>query len=178
LAIDRLNRMTALGMLALALVERGDTAEALRVLDEVVPQAVQFRIPQMHGLFLAFQGEARLQAGDLAGAHDLAARGETIAGQAGYRYALGWAQRVRSRIARAAGDRSEAARRLEQAIATFDGMGAPFEAARTRVEFAELLAQGHPTQARCQAQAGLAGLLSLQLTRHSARVQALLEQIG
>jgi tetratricopeptide (TPR) repeat protein len=178
LAIDRLNRMTALGMLALALVERGDSAEARRLLDEVVPLAVQFRIPQMHGLFLTFLGEVSMQAGDLVNARDAAARGAAITDQAAYRYGLGWALRVQGRIARATGDCSEAQTRLLQAVATFDEMGAPFEAARTRVELAEMLEGERPDQARALARQGLAGLNALNLVRHATRAKTLLARIG
>jgi DNA-binding SARP family transcriptional activator len=174
LALDPLNRMTAQGMLALAWVERGDTSQASGLLDEVVPQAARFRIPQMLGLFLAFRAEAALQAGDLLAARAFAERGAQITRDANYRYGLGWAQRVQSRIARAGGERGEAEDRLAQAIATFQGMGAPFEAARTRIELAELLEHERPAQARTLAQAGLVGLTALGLDRHAARAQALL----
>jgi hypothetical protein len=178
LALDPLNRMTAQGMLALALVERGESAEARAVLDEAIPKAVQFRIPQMHGLFLAFRGEAALQEADLAAAGDFAAQGADITRHAGYVYGLGWAQRVQARIADASGDESAAEARLNEAIATFDGMGAPFEAARTRVELGEWLerARRQPEAHAC-ASAGLTDLAALQLPRHADRARALLARL-
>jgi tetratricopeptide (TPR) repeat protein len=178
LALDPLNRMTAQGMLALAWVARGDTAQACGLLGEVVAQAAHFRIPQMHGLFLAFRAEAALQAGDLPAARECAERGAALTCEAGYRYGLGWARRVQSRVATAGGNRREAEDRLIQAIATFDGMGAPFEAARTRIELAELIEPDRLGEARTEAQAGLAGLMSLGLERQAARAQALLLRLG
>lgn len=170
LALDPLNRMTALGMLALALVERHDTAEAISVLDEAIPQAVQFRIPHMHGLFLAFRGEAALQAGRLPEAEALASQGAGITREARYVYGLGWAQRVLGRVALAAGDAALARARLAEAAQTFDAMGAPYEAARTRLELAALLQRLNlPAEAAPLAEAGLAVLTGLGLTAQAER---------
>lgn len=173
LALDPLNRMTSLGMLALALVERHDTAEACAVLDEAIPQAVQFRIPHMHGLFLAFRGEAALQAGDLAAARGLAEQGADITRNAKYIYGLGWAQRVLGRIALASGDRAAAQDWFLQAIRTFGDMGAPYEAGRTRLEMAAwLLDWQQPDDAAPWAREGLAALNTLQLHAQAARYSA------
>jgi len=136
LALDPLNRMTAQGMLALAHVARGESALAQAELAEATPLALKFGIPQLHGLFLTFGGEAALQQGDLAAARQLATQGEAITRHAGYAYGQGWSQRVLGRIARAEGDTAAACRALTQAIATFDAMGAPFETERTRAELA------------------------------------------
>lgn len=139
LALDPLNRMTAQGMLALAHVARGEAALAQAVLAEATPLALKFGIPQLHGLFLTFGGEAALQQGDLAAARQLATQGEVITRQAGYAYGRGWSQRVLGRIALAEGDAAAARHALAQAIVTFDDMGAPFEAGRTRIELATWL---------------------------------------
>lgn len=134
LALDPLNRMTSLGILSLTLVERREADEALQHLAEAIEQAVQFRIPQMHGLFLAFRAEAELLRGRLDTARASAAAAISITRDAGYRYGEGWAQRVAARIEMAAGDRAAARRFIAQALQTFDTMGAPYEAARTRRE--------------------------------------------
>lgn len=136
LAVDPLNRMTTLGMLALALVEHGQAEEALRLLDEAIPMAVRFRIPQMQGLFLGFRGHARLLQGELDAARADAQDGIRITDQSGYVYGRGWSERVLARIERQRGDSTAAAAALHQAIRTFDAMGAPYEAARSRDELA------------------------------------------
>ena len=136
LALDPLNRMTAQGMLALAHVARGESALAQVELAEATPLALKFGIPQLHGLFLTFGGEAALQQGDLAAARQLATQGEAITRLAGYAYGQGWSLRVLGRIARAEGDTAAARAALAQALATFDAMGAPFETERTRTELA------------------------------------------
>lgn len=141
LALDPLNRMTSLGILSLTLVERREADEALQHLAEAVDQAVQFRIPQMQGLFLAFRAEAELLHGQLDAARASAAAAIATTHAAGYRYGEGWAQRVAARIARAAGNRAAAKQHIARALQTFDDMGAPYEAARTRLEQARWLEQ-------------------------------------
>lgn len=141
LALDPLNRMTSLGILALTLVERREADEALQCLAEAIAQAVQFRIPQMHGLFLAFRAEAELLRGQLDTARASAAAAIATTHDAGYRYGEGWAQRVAARIEQAAGDHAAARRCIADALQTFEAMGAPYEAARTRLEQARWLGQ-------------------------------------
>ncbi len=178
LALDPLNRMTSLGMLALAHVERCEPAQAIPLLEEAIPQAKQFRIPQLHGLFLAFLGEARLQQGDPAQAHDLAVRGADITRAAGYAYGLGWAQRILGRAARASGDSAGARARFEEAIGTFEGMGAPFETGRTQLELGELLAShAAPAEARAHAEAALGTLEKLGLDRFAARAREIFTRL-
>jgi len=177
LALDPLNRMTSLGMLALAHVERGEPGQAIALLEEAIPQAGQFRIPQLHGLFLAFHGEAQLQQGEPASARALAARGADITRAAGYAYGLGWAQRILGRISRATGDLAGAQAHFEDAIGTFDGMGAPFETGRTQLELGELLALcTKPAEARAHAKAAMETLEKLGLERFAARARAILKR--
>jgi tetratricopeptide (TPR) repeat protein len=179
LSLDPLNRMTSQGMLALALVERGDSAEACAVLDEAIPRAVQFSIPQMHGLFLAFRGEATLQRGDPEAARDIAAGGARITREARYEYGRGWAQRVQARIEAAVGDTAAAEAFLRQSIDTFQAMGAPFEVARTQVELAQLLADlNRRAEALDLAQEGVTTLGTLQAARHAARSRGVLERLS
>jgi DNA-binding SARP family transcriptional activator len=179
LSIDPLNRMTSLGMLALAHVERREPGAAIPLLEEAIPQAARFQIPQLHGLFLAFRGEAALQAGDPDAALQMTAQGAGITRAAGYNYGLGWSQRVLGRIARASGDLSLARAHLEDAITTFRAMGAPFETGRTHLELGELLESAIvPVDARPHAQAALGALDSLGLQRFSARARALLTRLG
>lgn len=140
LALDPLNRMTSLGILSLALVEHHEPDEALACLDEAVAQAVAFRIPQMHGLFLAFRAQGLLQKGRVDAASEAAAQAVAITREAGYRYGHGWAQRVAATIAQASGDAAAALQGLADSAATFDDMGAPYEAARTQLLQARWLA--------------------------------------
>jgi len=178
LALDPLNRMTSLGMLALAHVERAEPEKALPILEEAIPQAERFRIPQLHGLFLGFRGEALLQQGDANGARELAGQSAQITRAAGYVYGLGWSQRVQGRVARAAGDMAGARADLEDAIRTFEGMGAPFEAARTRLELGELLeSTAFLPEARALGKAALDALAALGLDRFATKARGLLARL-
>jgi DNA-binding SARP family transcriptional activator len=175
LAPDPLSRMTAAGMLALAHVERQEPREAIAILDEVIPQAEKFRFAPLHGLYLGFRSEAALQAGDPVAALELALRGAELTRKSGYIYGLGWTQRILARIARRSGDLTQARIHLDEAMATFEEMGAPFEAGRTHQELGELLASmGDPAGARPHAAAALTAFEALGLERFVTRARGLL----
>jgi DNA-binding SARP family transcriptional activator len=164
LALDPLNRMTSLGILSLTLVERRETGEARRLLAEAIPQALQFRIPQMQGLFLAFRAEAELLCGELGPARASVAEATSITQAAGYRYGEGWAWRVAARAERTAGDADSAQRLIDRSASTFEAMGAPYEAARTRLEQALWLRQaGRRRDAERTADLALKALAALGL---------------
>lgn len=162
LSPDPLTRMTTVGMLALAHVERREPDAAILLLDEVIPLTEKFRFAQLHGLYLGFRGEAALQAGDPAAALKFALQGSEITRRAGYAYGLGWTQRILGRIAHASGHPAQAGIHLEEAIATFRDMGAPFETGRTHLELGELLeASADKGGARTHAEAALEILQAL-----------------
>ncbi|MCU0897972.1 MAG: hypothetical protein MUC55_10760, partial [Burkholderiales bacterium] len=134
------------------LVERRETGEARRLLAEAIPQALQFRIPQMQGLFLAFRAEAELLCGELGPARASVAEATSITQAAGYRYGEGWAWRVAARA------------ELDRSASTFEAMGAPYEAARTRLEQALWLRQaGRRRDAERTADLALKALAALGL---------------
>jgi tetratricopeptide (TPR) repeat protein len=169
LALDPLNRMTSLGILSLTLVERRETGEARRLLAEAIPQALQFRIPQMQGLFLAFRAEAELLCGELGAARASVAEATSITQAAGYRYGEGWAWRVAARVEHAAKDVGSAQRLIDRSASTFEAMGAPYEAARTRLEQALWLRQaGRQRDAARTADPALGALAALGLERAPA----------
>jgi tetratricopeptide (TPR) repeat protein len=149
-------------MLALAHVELREPAAAIPLLDEVIPLTEKFRFAQLHGLYLGFRGEAALQAGDPAAALEFARLGSEITQRAGYAYGLGWTQRIMGRIAHASGHPAQARAQLEEAIATFRDMGAPFEAGRAHLELGELLESAADQDgARIHAEAALEILQAL-----------------
>ncbi|MCU0805457.1 MAG: hypothetical protein MUF79_10275, partial [Burkholderiales bacterium] len=153
------------------LVERRETGEARRLLAEAIPQALQFRIPQMQGLFLAFRAEAELLCGELGAARASVAEATSITEAAGYRYGEGWAWRVAARVEHAAKDVGSAQRLidLDRSASTFEAMGAPYEAARTRLEQALWLRQaGRQRDAARTADPALGALAALGLERAPA----------
>lgn len=179
LAVDPLNRMTTLGILSLALVEHGDADEALQRLAEAIPQAQQFRIPQMQGLFLGFRGHALALRGEPDAARAAAREGIAITHASNYLYGRGWGERVLARIERGGADPQAAEAMLRTALATFDGMGAPFEAARTRQELAQWLAvDGRVADARVLAEAARAMLATLPLPRQQLQARQLCDRLA
>jgi DNA-binding SARP family transcriptional activator len=179
LAPDPLSRMTAAGMLALAHVERHEHPEAIKILDQAILQAEKMRFAPLHGLYLGFRGEAALQGGDAPAARALALKGVELTRTSGYIYALGWTQRILGRIARHEGDLEAASACLQDTIATFEAMGAPFETGRTHLELSGVLeAAGDSKGARRHAEIALAALESLALERFVARARATVERLA
>lgn len=173
LALDPLNRMTSLGILSLALVEQGELDEARQLLSEAIGRSVEFRIPQMHGLFLAFRAEAERLAGALPAAVASVARGVEVTREAGYRYGLGWALRVQARVARDSGDQAGAGVSMAQATDTFAAMLATYEEARSQLEHATWLAEDdRPDAALRLARRAEAALQALGLADHARRASA------
>lgn len=169
LAPDPMARMVSLGMLALVHVERAEPRQAIALLDEAIAAAQKFHIPRLEGLFRGFRGEAALQIGDLESAQAFATQGVRLTLDSGYVYGLGWSQRILGRIAQARGDAQQARDCLAQAIAAFDGMQAPFEVARARLELARWLeSAGNRKAAREQSQRAHAALAELGM-QHRAR---------
>ncbi len=170
LAPDPMARMVSMGMLALVHVERDEPRQAMALLDEAIPAALKFHIPRLEGLFRGFRGEAALQLGDLESAQAAAMQGARLTLESGYVYGLGWSQRILGRIALARGDADQTRDCLAQAIAAFDGMQAPFEAARTRLELARCLeSRGSGEAASEQTRLALAALATLGMQHRFAQ---------
>lgn len=177
LAPDPMARMVSRGMLALAHVERREADEAIALLDPAIAETGRFRIPRLHGLYLGFRAEAALLLGEAAEALVLAERGAALTRDSGYRYGLGWIQRIRARIAGARGDGAGLVDGLTGAARTFEDMAAPFETARTRLELAAWLASnGQPGAGVTLAARALAEFAALGLDGPAARARALLAE--
>ena len=129
-APDRVSRAYATMLFGYALLEHGDHVEALQRLQPIIAEFEAFAFPQWHALTVAFAAEALRHQGRLDEAASLVERALQVASAAEYWYAVGFAQRTAGRIARDHGHAAEAAARLTDAAATFDRIGAAFEAAR------------------------------------------------
>lgn len=179
LSPDPLTRMTTVGMLALAHIERREPDAAIPLLEESIPQTERFRFAQLHGLYLGFRGEAALQAGNPAKALEFARMGIDITRRSGYAYGLGWTQRILGRIARSSGNHALAVAHFEEAVATFRNMGAPFETGRTHLELGELLeSAADRDSARLHAAAALEVLHALELEPFVSRARELKNRLG
>jgi class 3 adenylate cyclase/tetratricopeptide (TPR) repeat protein len=135
-APDRVSRAYASMILGFALLEAGDCRLACEVLEPIVTELESFGFPQWQGFATAVLADAYRQQGHFAAARELADRALAMTSRAGYAYGIGFAQRVGARIARDGGFSDEAADGWTQARATFERIGAVFEASRTEREAA------------------------------------------
>jgi DNA-binding NtrC family response regulator/tetratricopeptide (TPR) repeat protein len=131
-----LNTALAMGFLGAIYVEKGDTAQAIPLLDKAIAQMGAFRALEMHAWLSAVLGEGYLLAGDLEPARATLDEARRLAQQARYWWAIGWAERALGRMALAAGAPEQAPPHLHVALAAMEGAGARFEAARTRLVLA------------------------------------------
>ena len=103
LAPDRVSRAYASMVLGYALLESGRHVEAAPPLQAAVKELESFAFPQWHGLTAILIGEASRRSGSLDDASQWVARGQAIAAQANYRYAIDLGSKVTERIERDAG---------------------------------------------------------------------------
>ena len=136
-APDPLTRAVALGWLGFALVEHGDAARAIPALETAVQQHGAFPFPQFQGWFMAFLAEAYRFDGQLERAHARAREALEITRTTRSLYGVGLALRALGRIQLAAGAPAEATATLEEALATFEGMQARYDAARVWLHLGE-----------------------------------------
>ena len=139
-APDRVSRAYASLFLAYALIERGDHVQARSILEPIADELEGFGIPQWQSFALALAAETCRLAGRLEHARGVAHRALDVANRAQYGYGAGFAHRVRARIARDAGAVGDAAAALDDAVRTFERIGASFESTRARGEAAALTA--------------------------------------
>jgi hypothetical protein len=83
-------------------------------------------------------GEAWLLTGDTDKASTLARQGIEIVRNAKYRYGVGWAQRLLSRIAYSRGNLIGAMPNLQESLATFSSIQSRYDLARTHLDLASL----------------------------------------
>ena len=135
---DPLNTAMASGWLGYTHLEKGDSAQAIPLLEQSVKQLGQFRFPQFQGWFMVFLAEARCLSDQHQEAHDLAMRGLEITKAAKFSYGVGWAHRTLGRIAMVKGFLAEAQTHLDGALRIFGQHQARYELARTHLDLAGL----------------------------------------
>jgi len=177
-APDRVSRAYASMLVGYALLEQGEHRPARAILEPVAAELESFGFPQWHAWASALTAETHR----LDGALDLAAtfvgRALEVATRAEYWYAVGFAERIAARIARDRGDDAEARRALERAVQTFEGIGAAFEAARTRLDVAVTARAGDPERARSEIATAMAAFESLGVPAYRSRAAELADRLG
>jgi tetratricopeptide (TPR) repeat protein len=148
---DPVNTADAMSFLGLALLESGQVADAIPLLEQSVRQWTEFQHTPMLAWFTTVLADAYLVAGDSARARQAATRGLGLARDAAFPYGIGLAARTLARVARHEGWLEEAARFAAEALETFRRIEARFEESRTALELAAIAAaRGDPGAARTQ----------------------------
>jgi DNA-binding winged helix-turn-helix (wHTH) protein/tetratricopeptide (TPR) repeat protein len=133
-APDRVSRAYATMLVGFALLEQGSSDHARELLQPVSQELEAFGFPQWQGFATMLLAESYRRVGQIEPATDAIERALSVMTRAGYGYGIGFAQRVQGRIAQDCGDAVTAHARFSEALTTFERIGAPFEAARTREE--------------------------------------------
>jgi DNA-binding winged helix-turn-helix (wHTH) protein/tetratricopeptide (TPR) repeat protein len=133
-APDRVSRAYATMLVGFALLEQGSSDHARELLQPVSQELEAFGFPQWQGFATMLLAESYRRVGQIEPATDAIERALSVMTRASYGYGIGFAQRVQGRIAQDCGDAVTAHARFSEALTTFERIGAPFEAARTREE--------------------------------------------
>ncbi|HEY7194916.1 MAG TPA: helix-turn-helix transcriptional regulator [Gemmatimonadales bacterium] len=129
--------LSRLGVAALAL-ERGDAAECVALIEQLLTQVGASELTTRAGaLELAIRAHAA--AGDVVNGTRLLAELERVAETLGTLPLAAAAAASRAALCRARGDHDGAARGFEEAVERYGASGAPFEAARARLDLADEL---------------------------------------
>jgi DNA-binding NtrC family response regulator/tetratricopeptide (TPR) repeat protein len=178
-APDQLTAVAALGYKGYAYLEKGDAAQAIPLLEQVVRQFEQWRMRQTQGRFMVFLSEAYLLGGEIDRARELATQGLAISQTVKSSWGIGWGQRTLGQVAHASGALCDAAAYFQQALQTFAAMPARFEAARTHLALAELAhAQGNLEALTAHLERASAMFNSVHVPRYVERVAQLANEWG
>jgi class 3 adenylate cyclase/tetratricopeptide (TPR) repeat protein len=134
---DSLNSSYSMGWLGFAYREKGDTAEAIRYLEQSIALLTEFRYSRLVAWFKGWLSEAYLWAGDVDQALTVADQALRVARELRYVWGMALARRALGRIAVARGALGEAERHLGEALRPLDEMGARFDAACVVLSLAE-----------------------------------------
>ena len=124
---EPVNTVTALGLMAIARIERGEAVGAVPVLEQVVEQ---LPTPVRREIFAIPLGAAYLEVGALERARALSARVLEVAGGSPSRWRRGRASQLAGLIAQAEGRAAEAEQFFAEALADLGEVPAPVEIAR------------------------------------------------
>jgi len=169
---DRPEAARALGAVRLATGEPAGAAAVLarRLRDDEIDVVTA----PLHELLVT----ADLAQGDVAAAGALARRVAEAGAERGSDAIAAPGDRALGRVLAAAGDPDGAVDRFERALAAFVRLELPYEAARTRLALAEVLAPGRAEAAIAEAREALAALEALGAGPEADAAAALLRSLG
>jgi DNA-binding SARP family transcriptional activator len=167
------------GSLGQAYLELGDAGAAESILTEAVDRLADGPIRHARVRNLVLLGETHLLAGDRVRAREVAGHALDLARLDETPLNIGLAQRSLGRIAHAGGDLEAAGSCLCEALGTFVGCHAAFEAARTRLDLAAVdAARGKTDAAREHLAAALATFETANAPRLATAARALAASLG
>ena len=156
---------------ALLSFERGDAERAVHLSRRMTP--INQHVPQ----FLCLVAEAHASVGDASRANQLAQQLRAAAGAKSYPAAL--ALRAEGLAERARGQPANAMARLASACELFAALEAPFDLARTQLDWAALaLQQGETSAATARARESLEAFARLGARLYADRARRLLRELG
>jgi DNA-binding SARP family transcriptional activator len=173
-SVDPYSRSIARARLGHAYLEGGDSEQAVALLEEATQFLRHAGSRAGIGYVLAFLAEAWLDRGDRRRARALAEESLAVLRESRSDYWLQLTRRMLGRIARAEGALDEAESALAQALEGLAAIGSRFEAARTRLDLAELEhARGQTAAAAAHLAAARETFVALQVPRYVERADAL-----
>jgi two-component system, NtrC family, response regulator AtoC len=147
-ALDPHNLPIARGFLGYACLQRGDTAQAIELLEPSVRETRASGFARFCASLCTWLGEALLREGESARASALGAEALEAARRSAHIVGEGWARRLLGLVAYAEGQLAEADERLQDALRLFSLIQAPLERARTLLALAEVAtSRGHADMA-------------------------------
>lgn len=160
------------GSLGQAYLEQGDASAAESVLTDVVEQLASSQVRYARVRCMALLAEAHLLAGARGRAREVAARALELGELDATPLNIGLAQRALGRIGDVEGRPEAAVGYLSEALGTFTGCRAAFEAARTRVDLAGVeAARANPGAARAHLVTAIATFEAAGAPRRAARAR-------
>jgi len=156
-------------------LDAGEARRAVELLERLLRQVpAQRRLQRAPALELLVR--ARISRGDLDEASSTLEELRELERLVGSRPLRAFTDLAAGMLAAAGGDHERARALLEDAVDRFERSGAPFEAARARIELAtSLVALGRPDEAEREASAAHARLLELGAEAEAARARSFLE---
>src|SRR3990167_6127861 len=139
LAPDPFAQAVARGYLGYAHLQKQESTLAALHFQDAVNSWEAFHMPQLEGWIGAWLAEALLLEGDVGRARAQAGEALRAARAARFPFAISVALSAQGRIARAGGARDAGGGRLGESLEVLTGIAARYEAARTRLDLAEVV---------------------------------------
>jgi class 3 adenylate cyclase/tetratricopeptide (TPR) repeat protein len=178
-APDPFETAGVLACLGKALVEAGELARAVPILERAVQMGDEVRSRQWREWFRTLLGEGYLLDGQLDRARAVTEQALTVSTAIGYALGIGWAQQVLGRVAQAHGALAEAEEHLGAALEVFASVRSRFETARTQLFLAACAqARGDREAAATRVRAAHAAFTTVRSPKYVERAQALARELG